>query len=241
MGQVTTRSETIEADDGGSFGGHLTLPEAGRGPGILLLQEIFGVNDFLAAKAAELSGDGYVVLAPDVFWRIEPGVSLAHDDACLEAGLGLSARYGAEVDLGTKSADLLAALAHLKALPEVAGEKVAVMGYCLGGFLSYLTAADGEVDACVSYYGSGIADLLDKADAVTCPVLFHFGGKDPYIPTEQVEAIASAFKGRDDVTVRIEPDAGHAFENLLAPRFAVPEAAARSFAATRAWLSEHLA
>lgn len=240
MPDRTTRNESVEVADG-AFDAHVALPPSGGGPGILLLQEIFGVNEFLRAKAADLADLGYVVLAPDVFWRVEPGVDLPHDESALQQGFGLVGRYNAEVDLATKSADLVAALRHLRALPEVGGRKVGVLGYCLGGFLAYLTAAYGEPDACVSYYGSGIADALDLASRIACPLLFHFGGKDPYIPMEQVEKIQTGFSARDDVTFLIEPDAGHAFENLLAPQFAVPEAAARSFAATTRWLASHLA
>jgi carboxymethylenebutenolidase len=240
MAAHTERNETIEVGDG-AVRGHLALPPAGSGPGLLLLQEIFGVNDFLRGKAAELAGLGYVVLAPDVFWRVEPGLELPHDESALEKGLAVAGRYHAEVDRATKAADLVAALGHLRSLPETSGRKVGVIGYCLGGFLAYLVAAEGDPDACVSYYGSGIADLLDLAPRIGCPILFHFGGKDPYIPADQVERIERAFAGRDDVTVRIEPEAGHAFENLLAPQFAVPEAARRSFAATAEWLAANLA
>jgi carboxymethylenebutenolidase len=239
MPERTERDETIEVAHG-AFRAHLALPAVGSGPGLLLLQEIFGVNDFLRGKAAELADLGYVVLAPDVFWRVEPGLDLPHDESGLEKGFAVVGRYQAEVDQATKAADLLAALGHLRALPETSGRKVGVMGYCLGGFLAYLVAAEGDPDACVSYYGSGIADLLDLAPQIGCPVLFHFGGKDPYIPADHIERIERAFAGRGDVTVRIEPEAGHAFENLLAPQFAVPEAARRSFAATTEWLAANL-
>ncbi|MHB1987145.1 MAG: dienelactone hydrolase family protein [Acidimicrobiales bacterium] len=235
----TTRTETITVPDGG-FSGHLELPRSGAGPGILLLQEIFGVNEFLTSKAAELAALGYVVLAPDVFWRIEANVSLAHDEENMQRGFGLVGRYNAEVDPATKAADLVTALEHLRALPETAGHGCAVLGYCLGGSLAYLTAAAGAPDACVSYYGSGIAASLELADEITCPILFHFGGSDPFIPMAEIEKIAARFASRADVTVRIEPEAGHAFENLLAPQFAMPEAAARSFPATVRWLAEHL-
>lgn len=239
MANTNTRTESVTVGTG-AFDGYLALPPGGTGPGILLLQEIFGVNDFITSRADDLARRGYVVLAPDVFWRVSPHLSLAHDEASLERAFGIMNRYSSEVDFETKSGDLVAALDHLRALPEVAGHEVAVMGYCLGGFLSYLVAAKGSPDACVSYYGSGISNLLDLAGEITCPVLFHFGGNDPYIPNEQVEAIKAAFASRSDVTVRVEPEAGHAFENLLAPQFAVPEAAARSYEVTTAWLGEHL-
>jgi carboxymethylenebutenolidase len=239
-GEPTIRTETVTASDGGTFDAHLTLPESGSGPGILLLQEIFGVNRFIDGKARDLAAAGYVVLAPDVFWRIEPNVALAHDEEAMQAAFGYVRRWSSEVDQETRIGDLLAALAHLKALPEVNGHRTAVLGYCLGGNLAYGVAAAGDPDACVSYYGSGIASQLEVAGKISCPVLFHFGAKDSYIPSDQVAQIVEAFAGRDDVTVRIEPDAGHAFENLLSPTFANPDAASRSWPVTLDWLSTHL-
>jgi len=234
----SSRSVAVQTADG-TFQARVHVPDAGRGPGVLLLQEIFGVNDFIEGKAADLAGLGYVVLAPDVFWRVQPGVALPHDEASLQQAFGLVGRYSAEVPDDKKGADLLAALAALRDLDEVEGG-VAVMGYCLGGTLAYVVAAAGDPGAVVSYYGSGIAGQLELAGQITCPILFHFGGSDTFIPTDQVEAVEAAFAGRPDAEVRIEPEAGHAFENLLAPQFANPEAAARSWAATVAWLGRHL-
>src|SRR3954468_14717370 len=99
----TTRSETIAADDGGSFAGHVTVPASGSGPGLLLLQEIFGVNGYLKGRAADLAELGYVVLCPDMFWRIEPGIALAHDEAGLEKAFGYISQFDFEkgvADLG---------------------------------------------------------------------------------------------------------------------------------------------
>lgn len=239
MAEITTRTESVVVGTG-AFDTYLALPEGGSGPGILLLQEIFGVNDFIKGKADDLAASGYVVMAPDVFWRVQPHLALPHDEASLEEAFTIMGRYASEVELETKIADLVAAFEHLAGLPEVAGHDCGVMGYCLGGFLSYLTAAHTNPAVCVSYYGSGIADLLHLAPEITCPVLFHFGGQDNYIPTEQVEQIKAAFAARPDVTFRIEPEAGHAFENVLAPQFGVPEAAARSYEATKAFLAENL-
>ena len=225
---------------GGSYDAILVSPAKGEGPGILLLQEIFGVNDFLLQKAEALAELGYVVMCPDVFFRVEPHVSLPHDDASLEKAFTYMGRYAAEVDEETKVSDLVSGLRHLAGLPDTTGRGTGVMGYCLGGFLAYLTAAAGDPAVCVSYYGSGISDHLELAGDISCPVLFHFGGNDPYIAPEQVEAVRQAFSDRPDVTFHVESDAGHAFENLLAPRFSNPEAAARSWPVTVDWLSSHL-
>ena len=232
------RIESVSVDDG-TFDLHVVAPESGAGgPGILLLQEIFGVNDFLLGKAADLAELGYVVACPDVFWRIERNVALPHDEESLGKAFGYMERFNT-VDMAVTAADLLAALAALRALPEVRGG-AAAMGYCLGGRLAYEVAAAGDPDACVSYYGAGIADRLDDADRITCPVLFHFGGNDPFIPNEQADAVATAFAGRDDVEVVVQPDAGHAFENLLAPAFGDAGAASRSWPVTVSFLERTL-
>jgi carboxymethylenebutenolidase len=242
----TTRSETITAPDGATFAGHLTVPDGvsdrGARPGVLLLQEIFGVNEFLIAKAAQLADLGYVVLCPDVFWRVEPGVSLPHTEDALPTAFGYMERFTAG-PVTQAPGDLGAALDHLRTLPEVSGPgtgKVAVMGYCLGGRLSYELAVLKDPDACVSYYGTGIAERLDAASEIACPVLFQFGGNDPYIPNEQVDAIRVAFEGRDEVEVHVQHQAGHAFENHLAPMFHVPQAAAASWPITVGFLERVL-
>lgn len=244
---ATTRTETITVggpDSAGSFSAHLTLPERGSGPGVLLFQEIFGVNEFLKSKAADLAAAGYVVLCPDVFWRVQPNVELPHDEAALNTAFGVMTRYAEEVPHDQKVADLVAALDHLRALPEVdTGAGVATMGYCLGGWLAFETAgqAPDRVDACVSYYGSAVAGRLDDlADKVTCPILFHYGAADPFIPQDHVDAVRSAFAARGDVEIHIYDGAGHAFENFLAPQFSNPAAAEKSWPRTIEFLGRHL-
>ena len=229
----------VVAADGRSFDAALVLPDSGRGPAILLFQEIFGVNDFLLGKAHDLARLGYVVCCPDVFWRVEPGVSLPHDEIGLQRGMTIAGRWTQEVPDDTKVSDLLTVLSQLRGDDRVTGG-VAVMGYCLGGTLAYMTAVAGDPEACVSYYGSGVSDQLGAAGELKCPALFHFGEQDSYIPTEHVQRVQAAFAGRPDVTVRVASGAGHAFENLLAPAFADPAAAAQSWPVTVEFLREHL-
>lgn len=234
---IATRNERVTAPDGGWFDAHAFVPEEG-GPGILLLQEIYGVSEFLKAKATLLAGLGYSVLCPDVFWRVERNVALEHDEEGLERALGYSSQFS-EIPPETTTADLVAALGHLRSLPEVTG-KVAVMGYCLGGRLAFEVAAAGDPDACVSYYGSGIAAELELAEQISCPVLFHFGGADPYIPREDVDAVAAVFSARPGSEIVVQEQAGHAFENSFAPMFSNPEAAAASWPVTLAFLQRTL-
>ncbi len=234
---VATRTERVAAPTGGWFDARVFGSEKG-GPGILLLQEIYGVGEFLELKAQLLAGLGYTVLVPDVFWRVERNVSLAHDEEALQVALGYMGRFAAIPEEVT-TADLAAALAHLRTLAETSG-KVGVLGYCLGGRLAYELAAASDPDACVCYYGSGIATELDLAERVTCPVLFHFGGSDPYIPRDEIDAIAAVFAGRSGAEVVVQEQAGHAFENSFAPMFSVPQAAAASWPVTLDFLERTL-
>lgn len=234
---VSTRSERVAAPTGDWFDAHAFVPEHG-GPGILLLQEIFGVGEFLERKAQLLAELGYSVLAPDVFWRVERNVSLPHDAAALQTAFGYMGRFS-EIPKDVTTADLVAALGHLRMLPETTG-KVVVVGYCLGGRLAYEVAAASEPDASVCYYGSGIAGELDLAGQVTCPVLFHFGGSDSYIPREEIEAIAAVFAGRPGTEVVVQEQAGHAFENSFLSMFSDPEAAAASWPVTLDFLDRTL-
>jgi carboxymethylenebutenolidase len=235
---AAARTESISDAEGELFDAHVVIPDGGRGPGILLLQEIFGVNDFLKGKATDLAELGYVVLCPDVFWRVERNVALPHDDDALAQAFGLMERFVA-VDAAVTASDLLAALTALRALPECDG-RAAAMGYCLGGRLAYEVAVAGDPDACVSYYGSGIADRLAAAGSLTCPAIFHFGDNDPFIPMEQVERIQAAFAGRPNVAIHVQPGAGHAFENSLAAQFHDAGAAARSWPLTVEFLGRTL-
>lgn len=233
----TTRTESISTADG-RYDGLLVVPERPNGAGIVLLQEIFGVGEFLRDRAGALAEEGYVVLCPDVFWRVERNVALPHNDEAMGTAFGLAQRFG-EIDPALTAADLTAALDHLKLLPEVPG-LVAAMGYCLGGRLAYELAIASDPACCVSYYGSGIAARLDAAHKISCPVIFHFGGSDPYIPPEDVEQIQQAFAHRADVAVHVQPDAGHAFENSFSERFSNPAATSESWRLTLAFLERWL-
>jgi len=231
----TTRTETVTAHDGGTFDAHVAVPSSGSGPGILLLQEIFGVNDYLRAVADRLADLGYVSLAPDLFWRIERNVDLPHDEGSMQKGFSLIQQF--DIDTGLRDCD--AALTHLRGLPEVSG-KVGVLGFCMGGRLAYHVAARSEPDAAVSYYGSGIADFLDESEQISCPIIFHFGSEDPFIPNEQVDRIADRLADRDNVELHIQQGAGHAFDNHLAPMFHNAEAAAAAWNLTTKFLDREL-
>lgn len=227
------RTVTV-ACDGGDMAMHVWTPAGGSGPGILLIQEIFGVGAYIRAVAARLADAGYVVGAPDVFWRFAPGWAAGHDQAGLEASIAQAGK----LDPALAVADCSAALGALGSLDEVRGTP-GVMGFCLGGTLAWGVAMAASPSVCVSYYGSGVPSMLDGIDAVTCPVLFHFGDDDPYVPNDGVAAVGAAIAGRGDVVLNIE-HAGHAFDNHESAMFWNEPAARAAWARTMAFLADHL-
>lgn len=222
-------------DSLGDFDLPVWLPAGGQGPAIVLIQEIFGLDDYLRSVAAELAAAGFVVGVPDLFWRTDPGWWSGHDEAGLNASLAVAGEFDPELGL----VDVATSLAHLRALPEVTG-KAGALGFCLGGSLAYGLAAASDPDAVVSFYGSAVPSQLDLLDRITCPLQFHFGGQDPYIPRDAVAQVEAAVKGRPNVEIHVQEQAGHAFHNHAAPMFHHPEAAAAAWPLATAFLTTHL-
>jgi carboxymethylenebutenolidase len=215
---------------GGDLPAQLWLPEAGSGPGLLLLQEIFGVSDYIRQRGADLAAAGYVVLAPELYWRLD-----AADPDGVEEAMALAGR----LDWETTVADALAALQHLRGRDEVRGG-TGVFGFCFGGGLAFAVAAADEPDVLVSYYGSSIPGQLDLAPSVTAPSLHHFGLADSYIDRATVEEVRLAVTaGPNRVEFETYPGADHAFDN---PDFMFhdPEASALAWERTLAFLSREL-
>jgi len=231
-----TRTERITARDGGTFSGHVALPASGMGPGLLLIQEIGGVNGYLEAVADRLADAGYVVLAPDAFWRVQPDFRVeVFTETTLRQCMGVAGQFDQEQGL----ADFGSALEHLRELPEVDGG-VGVIGFCFGGTQAFLMAAEYDLDVAVSYYGSGVAGALDRVGDIECPLLFHFGGADPFIGPEALEAIKAATASMANIEMLVQPDAGHAFDNHASDRYWDPDAATAAWTRTIGFLAEHL-
>lgn len=215
---VSSQWITVAAEGGGSYEALLCLPPAGRGPGLVLFQEIFGVNRHIRAVAEQYALDGFVVLAPDVFWRQAPRVELGYEGADRERAMQLM--QGA--DRAALARDVRTSVAALRGRAEVdAG--VGAFGYCLGGRLAYVAAATAGVDAAVAYYGGGIQDQLDLAPGITCPVMFHYGETDGHIPLEAVERVRTAMGSRG--TVHVYAGAGHGFNCWDRSAYHAPSAA----------------
>jgi len=207
----------IPAADGGKFRGYLTLPASGKGPGIVLCQEIFGINAYVREVAEYYAEEGYVVLAPDLFWRMELGVDLGYTDADMQKAFGFFQKF--DVDKGMQ--DITAAVNALRARPELTG-KVGALGFCLGGKLAYLAAARSGVDVAVGYYGVGIEAHLNEPPK--CPTVLHFAEKDKYVPPESVEKIKAQFKGRSDIEIYVYAGQEHAFARTGGDHYDRPSA-----------------
>lgn len=214
----------------------LVTPDGGTGPGVVLVQEIFGVNQYIREVAERLAGEGYVVLAPHMYWRIQDDFAVeatGPDD--LPTAFAVAGRHQPEHGI----ADLGAALTHLADRAEVDGN-VGIIGFCFGGTMSYLAAAHHEPACAVSYYGSGVGSALDLVDRITCPIQFHFGDSDDFLPNEDVDALRAATADMGNVEVHVQAGAGHAFDNHRNPMFANPDAAAAAWARTSAFLAANL-
>lgn len=228
---MTINSTWIDLDPARpGYQGYLALPPAGRGPGLLLLQEIFGVNAHIRAVAEQYALDGFVVLAPDVFWRQAPKVDLGYVGADRERALALMQALQ-PIEVG---ADLASALAALKARPECSG-RAAALGYCMGGRLAYQLAAQGGLDAAVAWYGGGIQQQLTLASSIHCPMQFHYAGEDPHIPPEAVDAVRSAMADKP-AEIFVYDGAQHGF-NCWARAAHQPAAAALAHGRSLQFLS----
>lgn len=211
---------TTVATAGGTMDAYLALPPAGSGPGLLLLQEIFGVNEHIRAVADQYALAGFVVLAPDVFWRQVPRVELGYEGADRQRGVALAGTLQPTEVLE----DLQAATAALRARPEVGGAKVGAIGWCMGGRLAYTAAAVAGVDAAVAYYGGGIQGQLALAAQVRCPMQFHYAGHDDHIPPEAVEAVRTAFASKP-AELFVYPGSTHGFNCWARASYHAPSAA----------------
>jgi carboxymethylenebutenolidase len=208
---------TVKAKDGGSFKAYLATPDKGSGPGIVLLQEIFGINAYIRGVADYYAEEGYVVLAPDLFWRIEPGIELGFTDEDRTRAFA----YREKFDVDKSVDDIAATIAALKGLPEFKG-KVGAIGFCLGGLLAYLSASRLGVDCAVSYYGVGIEKVANEAGKIKCPMTLHIAEKDKWTPPPVVNAIKGAFEGRPEVEIYVYPGVDHAFSRKGGSNFDKP-------------------
>jgi len=209
----------IEANDGASFSGYLSTPRGGKGPGIVLCQEIFGVNPYIQSVADYYAEEGYVVLAPDLFWRITPGIQLGYTEKDFERAFQLFGQF--DTDQGMN--DISASVKTLRSRPEVVG-KVGALGFCLGGRLAYLAAARSDVDCAVAYYGVTIDEYLNEASNINVPMALHFAENDQFAPMASVNNIQAALKDHVETEMFIYPGVDHGFSRNESGQFHKPTA-----------------
>ena len=194
----------------GEFGGYLASPASGRGPGVVVIQEIFGINQVMRTVADDLAARGFFALAPDLFWRLEPGVQLTDkSDAEWKRAFDLMGKFN--VDTGMK--DIQAAITTLRVHAGSSG-KVGTVGYCLGGLLAYLSATRTDSDASVGYYGVNIDKMIGEAKNIRHPLLLHIAAADEYVPPAAQKTILEGLAGNKLATTYVYPNMNHAFARM---------------------------
>ncbi len=211
---------TLTASDGGRFAAYLALPARLPAPGLVVLPEVFNTNPHIRAVADGYAAEGFIALAPDVFWRQEPAAYMPYTDE----GRAKARALWARLDTDQYARDLGDIVAALRARADCTG-KIGVMGFCLGGKFTYLASTRLPVDAAVSYYGVQIDQHLDEADRRRCPLLMHFAGNDPHVPPETVAAIEKRLGGSPGVDIHLYPGKEHGFNRQGYPPY--DEAAAK--------------
>src|ERR1700726_1975492 len=196
----------IESPDG-TFRGYISRPAKLPAPAVIVLQELFGVNADIRATCNELAAQGFIAIAPDLFWRQEPGVDLGvTSEADWQHGLRLYQAY--DRDAGVR--DIKDTLEAVAKLPECTG-KVAVLGYCLGALMVFLTAVRCRVDAAVAYHGADTEKYLGEVDNLRAPLLMHLGEEDEFISKPAQAQIKKALAANPNATVYSYPGQYHAF------------------------------
>jgi len=225
---------TVEGRDG-AFGAYIARPKVLPAPAIVVLHEVFGVNADIRKTCDELAGQGFVAVAPDLFWRQEPGVDLSvTSEADWRHGLRLNQAYNR--DAGARDVKDAANVAAKR--PECVG-KVAVLGFCLGGLMTFLTAARYGVDAAVAYDGGDTEKYLGEIDGLHAPLLMHLAEEDEFISKSAQAEIKTALAGKPNATVYSYPGQRHAFARHNGAHYNVA-AAALANARTSEFLHQRL-
>ena len=226
------RTQWIDIAPG--FAGYLALPPSGQGPGLVLFQEIFGVNEHIRCVAEQYALAGFVVLAPDVFWREAPKVQLGYEGDDWNRAIALMKAYKTEDALS----DIAKTVSVLRGRQEVGANKVGAIGYCMGGRLAYQAAATTDIRAAVPYYGGGIHLQLERVAKIHCPMQFHYASDDANIPMDAVEQVRQAFAGKS-AEVHVYPNSHHGF-NCWARGTYDARSAALAHGRSLQFLTQHL-
>ncbi len=200
----------IQANDGGTFKAYVERPPRGTGPVVICIQEIFGVNHAMRDIAKHWADQGYIAIAPDLFWRQEPGIDIT-DKTEAEWQMAFSLFKGFDVEKGI--ADLMATIVYARTMRGANG-KVGTVGFCLGGKLAYLLACRSDADCNVSYYGVGIDALLDEATNIRGPLVMHIAEEDGFVSKAAQATIKDGLGGNAHVAIYSYPGMDHAFARI---------------------------
>jgi carboxymethylenebutenolidase len=225
--------QTLDGD--ASFPAYAAEPSDSPRGAIIVIQEIFGVNAGIRSKVDHWASLGYLALAPDLFWRLEPGVELDPDvPDQFQTALGLMQRMNQDQAISDIEATIRAARARLPG-----GGKVGAVGYCLGGRLAYMTAARTDVDASVGYYGVGLEGLMGERHAIARPLMLHIAGADHFVTPDKQALIHEGLDDHERVTLHDYPGEDHGFAAAMGKRRS--EAAAQlADSRTEAFFAEHV-
>lgn len=224
----------IQAIDGsGSFAAYRADPQGTPRGAIVVIQEIFGVNEGIRRKCDHFASLGYLAFAPDLFWRLQPGIKLDPD---VEAEFKQALDWMGKFDQDKGVVDIEATI---RAARDASGGKVGVTGYCLGGRLAFMTAARTDSDASVGYYAVGVDGLLGEKHAIANPLMLHIAGEDGFVPAATQKAMHEGLDDHPKVTLHDYPGEDHGFATEMGKRRS--EAAAQlADSRTEAFFAEHI-
>lgn len=219
--------------EAGTFKAFVAAPQGAPRGAVVVIQEIFGVNEGVRGKCAWLAKEGYLAIAPDLFWRIEPGVELTDkSEAEWKRAFDLMNRFNQD----TGVADIQRTIDFARSQ---GAAKVGAVGYCLGGLLAYLTACRTNANAAVGYYGVSIDQKLAEAANLTTPLMLHIAGKDQFVKKPAQEAIVAGLEPKASVSIHIYPEQDHAFTRVGGAHFDA-HAAELADARTVAFFRQHI-
>ncbi|MEE4212712.1 MAG: dienelactone hydrolase family protein [Parvularcula sp.] len=235
MSENSSKSVTISTLAGdGSFKAYVARPEGEAKAAIVVIQEIFGVNDGIRQKCDKLAQDGYLAIAPDLFWRLQPGIELDPD---IEPEFQQALDFMNKFDQDTGIKDIQATIDHVR--EEEGVSKVGCVGYCLGGRLAFMTAARTNINASVGYYGVGIDGLLGEKDAIANPVLLHIPTEDGFVDKDTQAKMHEGLDSHPKATLYDYEGLDHGFATEIGKR-RDEKAANTADARTIAFFEEHL-
>lgn len=210
---IHTETVPLAGDGAQRRDAYLARLAAGRGTGLIILHDMFGINPVFRELADDYARKGLCTVLPNLFWRLEPSGALSYDGGHEAAWARLRA-----FDTDAAVEDIRTTAAWLRSQAACTG-KVAVLGFCFSGRLAVLAAARAGVDVAFSFYGLGVSQHADELKRVTCPLQLHYGLADEHVPRTEIDAVADAAAGHDRIAMHLYPGAEHSFCNKARPAY----------------------